>query len=193
MAIGVTIEFICLPFSLNEVANSNLEAKQAGKDAAASYSNSLAYAMQVEGLRSTNLALQGKLQKLEAKTTDRLVNRTTRKELIDALSSYTPKGHIDLIMFQNDAECVAFGESLKEALIASGFKADVRPAPILNLSKTGLVIVSKYVYSTPPYEAIIFLIFLKNGMCPTGGWYDDSVGENDLKIYVCPKPILPDE
>jgi hypothetical protein len=114
-----------------------------------------------------------------------------------------PKGNVEIIMSDKDAECMAFGLEIKKSLIDSGFpNVDFSPReifravemfPKLATSGTDLLFCVKN-SSSPPLCSVLTLLCFKSDKINAEGWpYNDSLGTNDFQIWVLPKPAHPDE
>lgn len=167
LIVGIAGEIGCLPFSLYESASSNLEAKQAEKDAA--------------GLKAEVLSL-------EAKTKGRIVDDETKRDLIEKLRSYSPKGHIEVVMFQYDHEAIVFGRSITNALIEAGFEVSFSPRIVFNLDKEGVLFAWKGEnrgVPPPSYAETIAETLATNGVKGiSGSAYNDTLNTNDIQIFI---------
>ena len=155
-----------------------------------------------EKAESGRLELEKQLLALIEKTKVRNITPKTRADLALKLKG-VPRGNVEIVMSDRDAECLAFGLEIKKSLIAAGFlnvafsPRDIFRAvemfPQLAESGTDLVICVKDEKSPPLCAAITLLCFRGDGFNADGWPYNAGLGTNDFQIWVLPKPIHPDE
>jgi len=124
--------------------------------------------------------------------------RTISRQTADALSRdliNTPTGQIEILAFDKDPEAIAFGLSLKRALVEAGCTVSFSAKSIFNLdiipriAEVGpdLVFCVKEPSSPPLYARTILRRLQSAGMKADGWPYNDSFATNHLQIWVCPK------
>ncbi len=131
LVVGLAMEFLgshnAMRIADAENAKLNLEAKQAGKNAAASYENA-AVAKREAGeandraanTESNNLVLQAKVLELEANAKDRIITPAQKEIFIHFLKD-APTGVVRLGWRNMTAECITFVAGIKDMLIDSGY------------------------------------------------------------------------
>lgn len=149
------------------------------------------------GLKNAEIArleLEKQVLELVETTKTRTIRRQTADELARDLID-TPTGQIEILAFDKDAEAIAFGLSLKRALVAAGCSVSFSAKSIFNLdiipsiAEIGpdLVFCVKEP-SSPPLYARAILGRLKSAGIKADGWpYNDSFTKDHLQIWVCPR------
>lgn len=223
VAIGVGMEMCSLPFSLSESAKSNELAGQA-KESASKFEREAGELYKVgeqakeattkalvelekakterEKAESGRLELEKQVLELVKKTKARIISPKGTADLTFQLNG-VPKGNVEIIMSDRDAECMAFGLEIKKSLLAAGFpRVDFSPRDIFrvvemvpetaNSGKDLLFGVKNS--SHPPLCSVITLNCLNiNGINASGWPYNDGLSTNDFQIFVLPKPVHPEE
>jgi hypothetical protein len=163
------------------------------------------YDLSTNALAEANVRLaqaRSEAKELETKLKPRNISPQARTNLALQLN-WVPRGTVEIVMSDRDAECMAFGLEIKKALIAAGFQNVVfSPRDIFRAiemfpeaanSGTDLIFCVKNA-SSPPSCAVLTLSCLRNDKIDARGWpYNDSLGTNDFQIWVLPRPIHIDE
>ena len=213
LIIGLAIELIGL---VNALISSNVEIQGLIKDnkalfaigetAKESASRASADADKAkterEKAESGRLELEKQVLALVEKTKARNISPQARTNLALQLNG-VPKGNVEIVMSDRDAECMAFGLEIKKSLVAAGFPnvvfsprdifRAVEMFPKLADSGTDLMFCVKN-SSSPPLCSVITSLCLRNDGINADGWpYLDSLSTNDFQIWVLPKPIHPNK
>ena len=152
-----------------------------------------------EKAESGRLELEKQILELEARTSSRTISQKTRETLAFDLNGVT-KGAVEIIMSDNDAECMTFGLEIKKVLLAAGFtKVLYSPRDIFRAiemfpatanSGIDLMFCVKNHLPPAPLDAERTLLAFREGGINADGWpYNDSLGTNDFQIWVLPKPV----
>jgi hypothetical protein len=154
--------------------------------------------LNLEEAKSNNLELQKQVLALVEKTKVRTVSQTARTNL-GLLLNGVPKGSVEIIMSDKDAECMAFGLEIKKTLVAAGFpKVVFSPreiframelAPELASSRVDLVFCVKNAQTPPRCSELVFDCFSGDGILTFGGPYNELLSTNDFQIWILPKPV----
>jgi hypothetical protein len=174
--------------------NAEKEAGQANERAAKFDADRVMLEKQAEQIRSTNLVLQTKLLELDARTHDRTISPETRRMMLQALAdAQIHKGSVTVAAFQSDREAVTFGKKITDLLNEAGCNATFNATVTMNATYTGLVFLVKDPSKRPPFADVILSVFKSNSI-EAGGWlFMNDYADDQVGIYVFPKPALPYE
>lgn len=179
-AIGACMQFIALAYTIPDALRLQKEVTQAK-----------------EGLQRAEVA-RLELEKQVLELVKATKARTISRQIVDKLSRDligVPTGQIEILAFDKDPEAIAFGLSLKRALVEAGCTASFSPKSIFNLdiipsiAELGpdLVFCVKEPSSPPMYARIILSRLQSFGVKADGWPYNDSFTKDHLQIWVCPK------
>jgi hypothetical protein len=219
---GLAIELVGLVktshiFNL-EVARANLEAKQAGTNAAASYEKAavaereagqanaraakfdadrILVEKEAEEIRSTNLVLQTRLLGLETKTSPRTLTAEQKRIILKLLFLRKEKGDVDVLSDGSDPEAGAFKQQIEDVLTEAGYNLakQIRTSVLFSgwakgSPPTGLNFWIKPKFNPPPQYVLDILDAFKNAQIPIESVrLQDDIGDAPLEIWVGSKPI----
>jgi len=181
--IGACMQFIALVYTIPDALRLQREVTAARQ--------------KLETAEIARLELEKQVLMLVENTKTRTISRETAQDLARDLADI-PSGHIDILAFDKDPEAIAFGLSLKKALIDAGCSASFSPKSILNFDSVDIVpsipeagldllFVVKNAASPPLYARKI-LGRLKSARFKADGWpHNESFAIDQLQIVVCPK------
>jgi hypothetical protein len=188
LMIGIIVEVIAAlgisVISGLEIASLNDKAELAGKDAAASYSNSVAFSMQVEELRSNNIVLETEIQPRRISDKQRTIILSELKGRV--LSS---SGRVKVTAEAYDSESRIYALQLAQVLAAAGFKVNLDSNSINSVREIDFGIKFLIHPDVEPEARAIGRAFRLAGIMPDEASTDLQPGDFVLEIWVGAKPI----
>lgn len=129
-----------------------------------------------------------KASALETRTKARTISQKTKQALVEALLN-VPKGPIELVVFSQNAEGVAFATQLQDALTSAGCTVTLSPRPIFDVSETGLIFCAKEPSSQPLFARVILSALVADGIEASAIGYNGNLTSRALQIWVCAKHV----
>ncbi len=199
VAIGVSVELVCLMFSLHETAKLNEQAGKAIKLAAEARertalveSNNAALLNRVEESRSNNLTLQIELRQLKSKLAPRTVTQAQAFSVLNDLSK-AEIGPVRMDCQAADAEATSYMQQLASLLRRAGYPVNDYPGMMAISGGGNPAGLHFTIFGNPPpaYGGHVVDSFIRSGIVT--GQVDMVRNTNAtvtlLGIVVGPKPL----